>query len=178
MAEKDTPSTELVTYRSNDLASIPALKALMLDPTAAVVTIDDPEAITRQILADIFAAESVEELERKPAEGWANYVDVPVEIRSWVARPSQYENSKVFFVVRAVNMTDGEDLILTTGSVNVIGQIIKLTELGALPVIRVLSEDQTGAGNTVYYLSMTEGETTARKTARVQQRTSEESRAS
>lgn len=157
----------LVTYRSQDVEALDELASIILTGDLNVEAIDDPEAYSRQILAEIWAAENVEDLERKPAEGWRDYLGVPMEIQSFVARPSDFENNALFFVVRAIDMSDGEQKVLTTGSLNVCLQLCKLAKLGELPATRVLAEDDTKSGNKVLFLSMTEQEIERRKAERV-----------
>jgi hypothetical protein len=161
---------QLVTYRSQDVAALDELASIILTGDLNVEAIDDPEAYSRQILAEIWAAETVEELERKPAEGWRDYLGIPMEIHSFTARPSDFENNALYFVIRAVDMTDGEQKILTTGSLNVCLQLCKLAKLGELPCIRVLGEDDTKSGNKVLFLMMAEDEAERRKAERVASR--------
>lgn len=169
MTGKTEPSQALQTFRSNDLEALDMLFEIIATDNHDIQMADNPEEISRQILEELWAAEDVESLERKEAEGWEQYVGVPFQLLSWTTRKSEYrEGSPVYFIVRVIDMRDGESRILTTGSRNVQVQIMKLTKLGELPgAIRILAADETEGKNTVMRLVMAPNEAEARKAARV-----------
>lgn len=94
------------------------------------MVVEDPEAITKQIIDQLLNAESDEELGQVGnATGWRTLIGLPVAILGFNWRPSTYdEGSTVFFVVRATRMDDGSPLVLTTGSRNVLAQIVNLAK--------------------------------------------------
>lgn len=130
---KVTDSQELaVPVRSSlDLVSLNELAQLMRS-NERVEVVDDPEQIAREIFEQILGAESTEELNQfGKAEGWRELEGVMVKLGAdfkW--RPSTYtEGAAVFLVVPGEKvMPEGqlEPAILTTGSRNVIAQLMNL----------------------------------------------------
>lgn len=113
----------------------------------------DPEDVSREIIAALLAAESDEELERLEAEGWGEHEGVAFEILDFAWRPSAFsEGQPLFFVVRAISMADGSPHVLTTGSGQVLAQLINLAKRDRLPAIRELASAETKSQRTVYWL--------------------------
>ena len=123
-------------------------------PEAEVLT--DPEQIGRDILEQILAARSEEELEQvSEATGWRELEGVPVEIHEWRYMPSRFdgEGPGVFVVVRAVRLDTGRQVILTTGSLNVMGQLSTLARTRSLPSTKMLVRKDTNTpGRSVLWL--------------------------
>lgn len=166
MANKQTP----VVFESTDLAvrdhrSPEGLgevtRLLLTKERSTQEVVEDPEDISREILAQILSATTIEETERLEAESWRELEGVPMEIRGFAWRPSSFEEGhSVFFVVRA-NDLSGETprpCILTTGSGNVMAQLVSLARLdGLVGAVREIAHDDTAAGFKVYYLRTPEG---------------------
>lgn len=137
---KDTPSTAVAVRTSTDLAQINELEAILLanDADALPEVADDPEAMSREIIAQLLAAESDEELESFGAAiGWRSILGEPVQIKGFSWRPSDFdEGSIVYFVVRVlrVNPDTGElePAVLTTGSRFVLAQLTNMAKRGTL----------------------------------------------
>lgn len=175
MAEGKQAETQLVIYRHNDAEALAVLKDALQGDEWKAVAPDDPDEISRQIIAEILAATNVDELERRPAESWGDYLGVPMRIDSWSARPSSFDQGNSFFmVVRATDGVKGEPHILTIGSKTVCAQLIKLAELNLLPATRILEEVATqNEGRKVRQLVSTPAELKAREGARVEARKAE-----
>ncbi len=96
--------------------------------------VDDPALIQREILERLLAAESDEELETfGAATGWRDLEGVPVEIHGFRWRPSTFEEgANVFFVVQATRLDTGDPIVLTTGSINILGQLTNMAKRGTL----------------------------------------------
>jgi hypothetical protein len=127
-------TTETIAVRgSSDLAQLEDLEKLLLSGERPDV-VDDPEEIGREIMMQLLAAESDEELESfGSATGWRDLEGVPVEIHGFRWRPSAYEEgANVFFVVNATRLDDGSRVVLTTGSQNVLAQLINMAKRGTL----------------------------------------------
>lgn len=148
------PSTEIAVRTSSDLASLDELDSILLGGDMNVEVVDDPREISTQIIAQLLAAESDAELEQfGDAEGWRGYAvpvsvaksgkgGTPFRIVGFTWRPSSYEEgAPVFFVVQAENLSTGERVVLTTGSLNVLAQLSNLARRGRIPgAIRMLVE--------------------------------------
>ncbi len=152
---QNTPSVELVTRSSSDVAQLDELKRILLsnEPVENVVE-DDPEAISREIVLQLLSAESDAELEAVgAATGWRELLRVPVQIRGFRWRPSAFQDeeggSSVFFVVQATRLDTGEAVILTTGSRNALAQLCNMAQRGTLEgAVRMMvqSEKPTARG--------------------------------
>jgi hypothetical protein len=180
MAKDDTsPATsQVLSVRGpQDAAALAELKEILRGGEFSVEVNDDPAEISKQMMAEILDAENVDELEGQEAQGWAEFLGVPMEIRGFKFRPSTVEGATgIYLVVYAVNMEDGESLILTCGALSVIGKLVKLAEFGEIPgAVRILtrSEEKTKSGFYPLNLSMTPAEIEARRAARVAARKGE-----
>lgn len=145
---QDAPSTDLVerVYSSTDLAQLVDLERILTAPaddmSVQVPDVsDDPEAISREIIAQLLAATSDDELENRKALSWRDELaGVPLELRSFHWRPSGFKDKdgtpqgqRVFFVVQAVRLDTGEFVTTTTGSANVLAAIVNLAKRGRIP---------------------------------------------
>lgn len=156
-------STEIAVRSSTELASIEELERILLDPMEPIVAgSDDPDEISREILAQLLGASSDAELESfGEAEGWRDYA-VPrsvalagkggtaFEIRGFKWRPSSFEEGqRIFFVVQAIQLDTGELKTLTTGSGNVMAQLANMakreTLVGAVRML-VTADKETSRG--------------------------------
>jgi hypothetical protein len=143
----------MVVRRSTDIIAIDELERALRDGTMPAEVERNPEDVSREIIAQLLDAESDEELERLEAEPWGGLVGVPFEIHGFVWRPSSFdEGQPVFLVVRALRMDDGSPHVLTTGSGQVMAQLVNLAKRGSLPCVRELASDTTKSQHTVYWL--------------------------
>jgi hypothetical protein len=141
MATDKTPpaaaGTELatITHSSTDLASLQTLKEILLTGELNVEIVDDPNEISRQMVAQLLAAPDDEALQSfGNAEPWGDYLDVPMELHGFHWRKSEIEGegSPIYFIVATTNMNDGERKVLTTGSMSVLAQLTNMAERGTL----------------------------------------------
>lgn len=144
--DKPTPEVLPATVRtSSDLAALNELEAILLNMDDARRTLtdiqEDPREAERQIIAQLLAAETDDDLEVVGnAEGWAELEGVPVEIRGFRWRPSEYkEGPPVYCVVFGNRVDDGSAVVLTTGSAGIMAQLCNLARRERIPgVIRKL----------------------------------------
>ena len=151
-----SPGTELAVYRSGDIATLTKLEEILLgtgDADAIDYEAPDPAEISREIVMQLLAAESDEELEAfGGATGWRELLGVPMELHGFNLRPSAFEGEggpPVFFVVFANRLDSGDRVTLTTGSWNVLAQLTNLARRGTLAgSVWMLTEadKQTAAG--------------------------------
>lgn len=145
-------TSQVIAVRSNsEIASLDELDRILLGGDLNVEVTDDPDAISREIVAQLLGAENDEELESfGDAVGWREFAvpksqaanGVPMQIHGFRWRPSSYEEgAPVFFVVQATRMDEGERVTLTIGSLNVLAQLSNMARRGTLvDAIRVLVE--------------------------------------
>lgn len=147
MAKTAGTSTELErVYSGTDLAQLADLERILTAPSddmsVQVPDVnDDPEAVSREIIAQLLGAESDDELENRRALSWRNELSgVPLELRSFSWRPSTFKKDdgtpqglRVFFVVQAVRLDTGELVTTTTGSANVLAALVNLAKRGRIP---------------------------------------------
>ncbi len=149
MSPKTEPiiSTEIAVRSSLDLASLNELAEIMRSGERVEI-VDDPEAISREIFEQILGAKSDSELNMTAkATGWRSIEGQQVKLSAdfrW--RPSTYdEGAPVFLVVPAEKiLADGvlEPVMLTTGSQQVIAQLMNLAARGTLEG-RIVSIERT-----------------------------------
>lgn len=146
-----TASQEISLRDSTNVAALSELKEILLGKKAAEQIITDPEVITREIVAQILSADSDEELQINQATPWQDLAGIPVEIHGFRWRPSSYEEgAPVFVVVDANRMDNGDRVVLTTGSYNILAQLTNLAERERFPSIWKL-EVSTKATSRGYY---------------------------
>lgn len=136
----DKPGNQIAIRRGSDLSALDDLDSILLGGDFNVEVIDDPELISKQMIAEILAAENDDEAELTgSAQGWAELEGIPIEIRDFRWRRSDFENSDIYVVVFGTRMDFGENVILTTGSLNVVAQLSNLARRGRLPAVRILT---------------------------------------
>lgn len=118
-------------------------RILLTDETVEVV--DDPAEMAKEIVAQLLGAESDEELESfGQAIGWRDLQGVPVEIHNFRWRPSDFAGeggASVYFVVEGTRLDDGDRVVLTTGSRNVLAQLTNLAKRGRIPgAVRMMTK--------------------------------------
>lgn len=168
MANQDT-SQAVAVRGGNDLAQLDELDRILRGGDFNVEVVDDPESISKQIVAELLAATNDDELEfMGEAEGWSEYEGVPFQVDGFHWRPSDYENSAIYLVVFVRSMVDGERKVLTTGSLNITAQLSNLARRGKIPgCVRVLtrSEKPTKGGFHPHMLMRTPEEIEATRAA-------------
>lgn len=147
----DVQTSEIAVRSSSDLAALDELDQILLTGELNVEVVEDPDQISRQIVAQLLAAESDEELEAfGDAIGWREFAvpksrvaeGTPIEIRGFRWRPSSFEEgAPVFFVVAGIRLDTGDRVTLTTGSLNVLAQLSNMARRGTLVgAVRVMVE--------------------------------------
>lgn len=134
---------EIAVRKSTDLAAVEELEHILLGQKEVPEVYEDPKEIQREIMAQLLDAESDEELEQfGQAIGWRDLPGVPIEIRGFRWRPSDYEEgSPVYFIVQGTNLITGSPVVLTTGSGNVLAQLANMAKRGTLVgAIRMLEK--------------------------------------
>lgn len=176
--QPETPESEVIAVRrSTDLAMLDELDRILLGGDFNAEIVDDPALISVQIIRELLAAETDDDLEFVgAAQGWSELEGIPVEIQGFRWRPSQFakegetEPSGIYLVVFGNRMDDGEAVVLTTGSLNVVAQLSNLARRGRLPgVVRILtrSDKPSSAGFYPMRLVSTAEEIESRKAERV-----------
>lgn len=127
-------SAEIAVRSSADVAAVDELEAILLGEKELPEVVDDPAEIQREIMAQLLAAESDEELEQVgSATGWRELAGVPMQLHGFRWRPSSFEEgAAVFFVVNATRLDTGERVVLTTGSGNILAQLCNMARRGTL----------------------------------------------
>lgn len=138
-----TDANALVVRSSSDLASLTELERVLLNDEE-VEFVDDPQAMQREITAQLLGAESDEELEAfGQAVGWQELLNVPVTIYGFRWRPSDFEEgASIYFIADVARQDTGERLAVTTGSRNVLAQLTNLAKRERLPVTRYLAKSE------------------------------------
>lgn len=150
-------STDIAVRSSSNMEAISELEQILLGEQEVPPVVDDPGEISKEIIAQLLAAESDEELEQVGAAiGWRDLAGVPVELHSFKWRPSSFEEgAPVFFVVSATRLDTGEKVVLTTGSGNVLAQLANMARRGTLSgAVRMveMSDKPTKQGFRPYWL--------------------------
>lgn len=154
MSDTQTPSIVLLSQAQ--AKQIDEIEQILLSGEGQLGVIEeDPSAVADEMIAQLLAAESDEELEFKEAEGWRDWLNVPVEIRNVVCRPSEFEEGARFFMVVRGILDDGSQVVLTTGSRATMAQLINRAKRGTLvgaKVRAVEAKKPTRSGFRPYHL--------------------------
>lgn len=154
MAKSQT-STAVAVRSSNDLAAagdpdgvLAELERVLITNEAMPASADDPDRMAAEIVAQILAADTDDELDAMQggnAIGWRELLDVPIELLGFRWRPSDFdEGSSVYFVVFGRRLDDGENVVLTTGSRNILAQLVNYAKRGVLSgrVVRATQQEK------------------------------------
>jgi hypothetical protein len=127
-------ANDIAVRKSADIAQLDELEKILLGDSELPDVVDDPGEISREIMAQLLAAESDEELEAVgTATGWRTLPGVPMQLHGFQWRPSTYEEgAPIFFVVNATRLDSGERVVLTTGSGNILAQLCNMARRGTL----------------------------------------------
>jgi hypothetical protein len=144
----ETQSQAIALRSSTDVASLDQFEEAVIYGNR-IELLEDPETIQRGILMQLQAAQSDFELEPTEAEGWAELLDVPIEIHGFTWRPSDFDEggSSVFVVVNGKRLDTGAPVVLTTGGRNVLMQLSNLARRGRFPLVRALRENEKPTRN-------------------------------
>lgn len=135
-------SQALVVRSSTNVAALDEFDDAILNGTS-VELLDDPDVIAREIVAQLLAATTDEELEPTEAESWRELPDVPIELREFTWRKSSIDPNEradgaldIFVVLHGFAL-DGygnrvRPVVLTTGARNVLAQISNMARRGVL----------------------------------------------
>jgi hypothetical protein len=137
-------SQELAIRSSSDATSLDLFDEC-LRTGKRVELLDDPETIQRQIIEQLLSAATDEDLEPVEPIGWRELEGVPIEVRNFQWRPSEFDeegSSSVFVVVFGTRLDNGDPVALTTGARNVLAQLSNLARRGRFPVIRSIRESE------------------------------------
>ena len=171
-ASQTSQSTEIVVQSSKDLAKsadvLSDLERVLVSNERVEPTDDDADSIASEIIAQILAAESDDELAAMQggnAIGWRELLGLPIELIGFRWRPSDYEEgASLYFVVFGRRLDDGSDVILTTGSRNIMAQLVNLAKRGRLTgtiVAAVEADKQTRRGFKPLWLTFPSGHANA-----------------
>jgi hypothetical protein len=127
-------ATALELYNAEVLATMPGLQEQFVAMLQLVPEPDDDA--TARIVASILGAETAEELDAAwDAEGMRDMVDQMLIVKAVHKLPSTYTGGLgVFLVCRCEMPGLGEEMILTTGSVSIVAQLVKAHTAGWLPI--------------------------------------------
>jgi hypothetical protein len=150
MTDSNEPGTDVAVGApiSTELATQFAQMAMMI-PSETGDAVEN-------ILAAVLAAPSWEKL----ADPWESadaeaLVGKMLCIQSLVRRPSDFRDGLgVFLVVHATDVKSGEAVTFTTGSVSVVGQLVRAYAMGWLPIYAemIVATRQTESGYRPHHL--------------------------
>lgn len=132
---KEAASAEIVVHDDSSARSLDALDEILLTGELNVEIVDDPNEISRQIVAQLLSAKSDSELQNLgDATGWSELMGVPMELHGfrWQRSSFEGEGSPVYFIVKATRLDTGAPVTLTTGSLNVLAQLSNMARRGTL----------------------------------------------
>jgi hypothetical protein len=142
---------EIEVRGSSDIAALDEFDRILTGQGEPPEIIDDPEEISRQIIMQLLAATTDEELQNfGGATGWRDLEEVPIKLKGFRWRPSSFdEGGPLYVIVNGFRTDTGEAVVLTTGSSNVLAQLSNMARRQTLidSVWKLVkSEKATAAG--------------------------------
>lgn len=128
-------TTDLVpATQGMEVASLDELDEILRTGEMNAEVVDDPDSISRSIIAQLLGADSDEALQDfGNATGWRELLDTPIELHGFRWRVSDYqEGAPIYFIVSGTRLDTGERVTLTTGSLNVLAQLSNMARRGTL----------------------------------------------
>jgi hypothetical protein len=121
-------------------------------------SVEDAEQIGKEIVYRIMSAESEDELFTQSATLSAkDLLGVPLLIKNVRWNTSRYgdEGPKVFAIIEAERMDNGDRELITCGSRNVMAQLLRAGQMGKLPMEVPLKfqENETASGYGALWLT-------------------------
>jgi hypothetical protein len=139
--------------KSTEIVLLDEVEKALLDPSAklSLVENEDAEAVQRSIIESILT--SADPLHRAETLGGRDLIGVPLRVKKVDWRNSDFEGEGLgIFAVMHATQTDGTDVVITTGSRNVMAQLYRLAKDGNIPFDAAFSESTTGSGYKVLWL--------------------------
>lgn len=131
----ETQSAAIAVRTTTDLASVDQwigqLENILISNEPQEIQETDAEAMSSEIVRQLLAAESDEELESfGNAQGWRDLLGVPIKIDGFSWRPSEFEGegASIYFVVFGNRLDTGAKVVLTTGSRNIMAQLANMAK--------------------------------------------------
>lgn len=162
MASEPTQASTAIAVPSEELD---ALVASITHNISLPQTSSDPQVISSAIATRILEASSQEEVDAiadASLTGWDELEGVPVDVQGFRAQPSDYWDPKkpetglpFFLIVTLVRRDTGEQMVVSTGSTNVVAALIRAARAGQLPLENVKlqkARKSTQAGYFPYWL--------------------------
>lgn len=164
----DAPGTDIAIRWSSEIGSVEALREQLvnLDWDDVEEIVEDPEQVQREIMTELLYAESDDELLNRTEaiglrelarrfdrhHGLAEQAGVALELHNFKWRRSEFEGQglPIYFVISCTRLDTGERIVATTGSVNVIAQLVNMASRGTLAGAKVLpteNEKPSKSGN-------------------------------
>lgn len=148
--------TGLIEYNAFVLQQYPGGHEAFLMMLAEVPEPDDDAAA--RIVMEIMGAQSIEDLDKPwDVEGMRDYDGTVLQVQSITKMPSDYQTGLgCYLVCRCSQPGLGEVFTLTTGSVNIVAQLVRAHTLNAFPleVIPRQSEKPTRKGYRPMHLEL------------------------
>jgi hypothetical protein len=141
------------TKKGEEIVLLDEVEKALLDPTAKLSVIEeqDAEAVQRSIIQSIL--DSSDPLHRAETVGGRDLIGVPLRVKSVQWRNSDFEGEGLgIFAVMNAQRQDGSEVVVTTGSRNVLAQLYRLAKDGNIPFDAAFNESTTGSGYKVLWL--------------------------
>lgn len=157
MAPKTPDATANDTFGEQlikaDAAAIDLAYRCILDGEPLPV-VSNPVAMSQEIARRIKSATTPEEILRaQTLPAWRDRLGHVFLVQRFHLNASNVEGgSSVYAVVEAVDTESGEQVVMSCGGTNVLMQLVKLLELGALPRELRLTGKRTAEGYTALWL--------------------------
>lgn len=154
----------MATPSSNGSAELaikdPALIARFAEMVGLLPAAEDTEGGAERIIEAILNAKTWEDLDAPwRARGGEAYLGKPQRIERVTTRPSDYAKGLgVYVVVEAVDLSNGEAITWTTGSISIVAQLVKAYCVGGLPLFATIrqAERPTADGYYPQHLEVTD----------------------
>lgn len=138
---------------AKDKVAVPneAIELAILGEGDGVVPMENPEEVAREIAYRILGAETEDDIfDQGGATSARDVLSVPLMIKNVRWQTSRYEEGgpKVFALLNATRADNGEELLITCGSRNVMAQLFRAGQLGLIPFEKPkkFQENMTAAG--------------------------------
>lgn len=146
-AVEEVRETALAVYNAEVLDSAPGVREAFMTMLAEVP--DPPDDAVVRIVQQILTAEYVEDLDKPwDAEGMRDLVGRVLRVDAIHKMPSDYVKGLGTYLVCQVTVPEtGEQLVVSTGSVSIVAQLVRAYTLGALPLAVVPHESEKPSKN-------------------------------
>lgn len=122
--------------------------------TEAPELFQEGDDVMERIVADIMAAESIDDVDGTPAMDPDEVIGRPFRVEGFRMQPGDFG---YYAVIHGRLLDSGDRVVVTCGGARLLAQLFQYHRMGGFPLVRTLNRAETRAGFRTYWLERLAG---------------------